>query len=57
LNKVFKFALMSAIAIAVTAVTAVPLFAGATVAVPEPTSLVLLASAIGGVVVLRRLRK
>jgi hypothetical protein len=53
LNKIFKFSLMFVIALAV---TAVPAFAG-NVQVPEPVSFVLLASGIGGVALLRRLRK
>jgi hypothetical protein len=54
LNKIFKFSLMFVIALAV---TAVPAFAGTTIQVPEPVSFVLLASGIGGVALLRRLRK
>jgi hypothetical protein len=51
-----KFSLMLAIAVAV---SALPAFAGEpqTVPVPEPATLALLASGIGGVAVLRRLRK
>ena len=43
--------------LAALAVTAVPTYAGATIATPEPTSILLLASGIGSVMLIRRFRK
>jgi hypothetical protein len=53
-NKAFRFALMC---VAGLAVTAVPAFASRVVTAPEPTSFLLLASGIGSIVLLRRVRK
>ena len=53
MNKMLKSGLMLATAVAV---LAVPAFAGETV-VPEPGTMTLLASGIGGMAVLRRLVK
>jgi hypothetical protein len=53
LNKILKSALLVGTAVAI---LAVPAFAG-TVPAPEPGTMVLLASGIGGVAVLRRLLK
>jgi hypothetical protein len=51
-------ALVSILAVAaLVAVISVPAFAGATVQVPEPATLLLVATGIGAVAIVRRLRK
>src|SRR6266404_3814381 len=55
LKRISKFALMLAAAVAV---LALPAFAGQIVVrTPEPSSIMLLASGVGGILILRRLRK
>lgn len=55
MKRISKFALMLAAAVAV---LALPAFAGQIVVrTPEPSSIMLLASGVGGILILRRLRK
>ncbi len=54
---VSKLLKLSLLCVAALACTAVPAFAGRSITVPEPASILLLASGIGSVVVLRRVRK